>query len=178
MSARRVLRGTSLVTGAFMFSGLIGIGCAVTQMGATPEDLTRARGQAGQGANVFASECARCHGQRGEGIGGVPAVLGVSALPEYPRSTVSSSDPAVNDPQLLQIQAQSRPVGAAWRDPFRTAQDIFTFLNTHMPKGNAGELKPVDYWAVTSFMLAVQGATLPAAGVAPANASAIQIPRR
>jgi mono/diheme cytochrome c family protein len=178
MSARKVSRRTPLVLGVFMASGLVGIACAVTQMGATPDELARARGQAGQGANVFASECARCHGQRGEGIGGVPAVLGASALPEYPRSTVSSSDPAVNDPQLLQIQAQSRPVGAAWRDPFRTAQDIFTFLNTHMPKGNAGELKAADYWAVTSFMLAVQGASLPAAGVAPANASAIQIPRR
>jgi mono/diheme cytochrome c family protein len=177
MSARNALRGKSLV-GAGLLLGSIGIGCAVTQMGATPDELARAQGQAGQGATVFASECAKCHGQRGEGMGGVPAILGPGALPEYPRSAVASNDPALSDPQLLQIQAQSRPAGAAWRDPFRSAQDLYTFLSTHMPKGHAGELKPADYWAVASFMLAAQGAGLPAAGVGPANANSIQVPRR
>jgi cytochrome c len=168
----------SLVGGLFTLFGLIGIGCAVIQTGATADELSRARDQATQGANVYASECAKCHGDRGQGLGGVPAVLGQGALPESPRNSVASSDPALSDPQLLQIQAQSRPAGAAWRDPFRTAQDLFTFLNTHMPKGRVGELKPADTWAVTSYMLAVQGAPMPPAGVGPANASSIQIPRR
>jgi mono/diheme cytochrome c family protein len=178
MSARILPRKTSLLGGLFALLGLIGIGCAVTQMGANADELARARGQAGQGADIFAKECATCHGDRGQGVGGVPAVLGAGALPEYPRNSVASNDPALNDPQLLQIEAQSRPAGAAWRDPFRTAQDLFTFLNTHMPKGRVGGLKQGDTWAVTNFMLAVQGASMPPAGAGPANANSIQIPRR
>lgn len=178
MSAPKFVRRTSLVRGAFALFGFVGIGCAVTQMGATPDDLSRARDQASQGATVFANECAGCHGDRGQGVGSVPAVLGPGALPENPRNSMSSSDPAAGDPQLLQLQAQSRPAGAAWRDPFITAQDLFTFLTTHMPKGHMGELKQADYWAVTRFMLAVQGANMPAAGTDAANANSIKIPRR
>jgi cytochrome c len=168
----------SLVSGLFTLFGLIGIGCAAIQTGATVDELTRARDQASQGANVYASECAKCHGDRGQGIGGVPDVMGPGALPENPRNSASSSSSAMGDPQLLQLQAQSRPAGAAWRDPFRTAQDLFTFLSTHMPKGRVGELKPADLWAVTSYMLAVQGAQMPPSGAGPANANSIQIPRR
>jgi hypothetical protein len=178
MSVRLFLARMSPVSGLFTLFGMIGIGCAVTQMGATADELSRARGQAGQGADVFARECAKCHGERGEGVGGVPGVLGVGALPEYPRNAVASNDPALSDPQLLQIQAQARPAGAAWRDPFRTAQDLNAFLTTHMPKGRVGGLSQADYWAVTGFMLAVQGANLPPAGVVPGNANSIQIPRR
>ncbi len=165
----------SLIGGAFV---VIALGCAATQLGATQDELTRARGQAEQGATVFASECAKCHGDRGQGVGSAPAILGPGSLPEFPRSEVSSTDPAVSDPQLLQLEMQSRPAGAAWRDTFRSAQDLFNFTSTHMPKGHPSDVRIPDHWAVVSFMLAVQGANLPAGGIGPANASSIQIPRR
>jgi mono/diheme cytochrome c family protein len=177
MSDRFAHRGPSFIGGALLVCGLVVLGCAATQLGATPADLAQARSQSGKGANVFAGECAKCHGQRGEGVGNTPAVLGPGALPEYPRSTVSSGDPGLNDPQLLQIEAQARPAGAAWRDPLRNAQDLFDFTNTHMPKGRTGAVSPDDNWALVSFMLAVQGASVPAGGIGPANASSIQIPR-
>jgi cytochrome c553 len=161
----------------FIFGGLTWLGCATTQLGAPPEDLSRAREQAGQGATVFANECASCHGQRGEGLANAGAILGSGALPEYPRSE-GVGDPTVTDPQLIQIQAQSRPAGAAWRDPFRNAQDLFTFTLTHLPKSHATALKDGDYWAVVGFMLAVQGAGLPQGGIGPANAASIPIPKR
>ena len=167
-----------MVGGAFALCGLVALGCAVTQMGATPADLARAKDQAAQGEGVFTSECAKCHGPRGEGRGGVPALLGPGALPEYPRDLASSGDPSVSDPQLIQIEAQARPAGAAWRDNFRNAQDLHAFISTRMPKGHAGTLKPAEYWAVVNFILAAQGATLPPGGVGPANASAIAIPGR
>ncbi|HEX7499468.1 MAG TPA: c-type cytochrome [Polyangia bacterium] len=177
MPSRIAHHGTSMVGGAFVLCGLVLLGCAVTQLGATSADLARARGQAEQGANIFASECAKCHGQRGEGLGLAPDILGPAALPEYPRDSASSGG-SLTDPQLLQIEAQARPAGAAWRDPFRNAQDLYSFTSTRMPKGHAGELKPGDYWAVVSFLLAAQGASLPAGGLGPANASSIPIPRR
>ena len=116
--------------------------------------------------------------QRGEGIGGVPDVMGPGALPEFPRSRSAANDPALTDPQLLQIEAQARPAGAAWRDPFRNAQDLYNFTSTQMPKREKGKLKPDDYWAVVNFLLAAQSAVLPAGGVGPANASSILIPKR
>jgi mono/diheme cytochrome c family protein len=166
------------VARGFALSGLIGLGCAATQLGATPAELAQARGQSETGANVFASACAMCHGQRGEGVGDAPAILGVGALPEYPRDSAGAAGSALTDPQLIQIEAQARPAGAAWRDPFRNAQDLYDFVSTHMPKGHAGQLKPAESWAVVSFLLAAQGASVPVGGLGPANASSTQIPRR
>ena len=167
---------------AFVLSALLGLGCAVTQTGATAADLDRARGEAGQGATTFAKECARCHGQRGEGLAGAPAgapaILGVGALPEYPRNTGSAGGPTMLDPQQLQIEAQTRPAGAASRDSFRNAQDLYNFISTRMPRTRPGQLKQDDYWAVVSYLLAAQGATLPAGGVGPASAISMPIPRR
>jgi cytochrome c553 len=179
MSARCAHGRSSLRTvgGALLLCGLIALGCAATQLGATPTEIAQARGQSRPGADVFASQCAKCHGERGEGIGSAPAILGPGSLPEYPRYS-SGAGSALTDPQLIQIEAQARPAGAAWRDPFRNAKDLFDFVGTHMPKGHAGGLKPTDQWAVVGFMLAAQGASLPAGGVGPANASSTAIPRR
>ncbi|MBN2574443.1 MAG: cytochrome c [Deltaproteobacteria bacterium] len=167
----------SWVGGAFAACGLIGFGCAATQLGATPAEIAQARSQSEQGARVFASQCAKCHGERGEGVGSAPAILGPGALPEYPRDSGSGSGP-LTDPQLLQIEAQARPAGAAWRDPFRNAQDLYDFTRTHAAGKRAGDLSPADTWALVSFILAAQGASLPSGGVGPANATSMKIPRR
>ena len=170
--------GISVVGGALVLSGLVVLGCALTQLGAPAGDLARARDQASTGATTYAGECAKCHGDRGQGLAGAPAILGPGALPEFPRSTGGSGDPTLTDPQQLQIEMQTRPAGAAWRDPFRNAQDLYAFTSAHMPRTHAGELKAGEYWAVVNFLFAVQGATLPAGGIGPANAGSMPIPRR
>lgn len=154
------------------------VGCASTKSGATPDEIARAHDQSAQGASVFTNECASCHGGRGEGLASAPAILGPGALPEYPRDTGGVGDPTITDPQLIQIQAQTRPAGAPWRDPLRNAQDLYTFTTTHLPKSRAANLKDADYWAVVSFMLAVQGVSLPSGGIGPSNAASIPIPKR
>src|SRR5438309_1551831 len=83
---------------AFVFAGLAWLGCAMTKLGATPDDLARAQGQANRGATVYANECASCHGARGEGLASSPAIMGPGALPEYPRDTGGVGDPTVTDP--------------------------------------------------------------------------------
>jgi mono/diheme cytochrome c family protein len=153
------------------------LACARTPLGATVEDIARARGQSEHGASVYAAECATCHGQRGEGLAAAPAIMGPGALPEYPRTTTTAGDPTITDPQLIQIRAQTRPAGAAWRDPFRNAGDLHRFTTLHLPKTRAEQLKDPDYWAVVAFMLAAQGASLPPGGLGPANA-ALPIPQR
>jgi hypothetical protein len=161
-----------------VLGALVSFGCASTKLGATPEDIARAHDQSAQGASVFTNECASCHGGRGEGLASAPAILGPGALPEFPRDTGGVGDPTITDPQLIQIQAQTRPAGAAWRDPFRNAQDLYTFTTTHLPRSRAANLKDGDYWAVVSYVLAVQGVSLPSGGIGPANAASIPIPKR
>ena len=95
--------------------------------------------------------------------------MGPGALPEYPHDTGGVGDPTITDPQLIQIQAQTRPPGAPWRDPFRNAQDLYTFTTTHLPKSRAANLKDADYWAVVSYLLAVQGVSLPTGGIGAAQ---------
>ena len=161
-----------------VIGAVVWLGCASTKSGATADDIARAHDQAAQGASVFTNECASCHGGRGEGLASAPSILGPGALPEYPHDTGGVGDPTITDPQLIQIQAQTRPAGAAWRDPFRNAQDLYTFTTTHLPKSRAANLKDGDYWAVVNFMLAVQGVSLPTGGIGPTNAASIAIPRR
>ena len=154
------------------------LACASVPRGATVEEIARARSQTDQGANVYSAECANCHGQRGEGLAAAPAILGPGALPEYPRASTTAGDPTITDPQLIQIRAQTRPAGAAWRDPFKNAQDLERFTALHVPKARAEQLKEADYLAVVGFLLAAQGATLPPGGLTPANAASVPIPQR
>ena len=163
--------------GTIILCGLGWLGCATAPSGATAADLAKARDQNAPGATTFANECARCHGQRGEGLAG-PAIMGPGALPEFPRTNVTSGDPTLYDPQMIQIQAQTRPAGAPSRDPFRNALDLYNYTAKHLPKPRADELKDTDYWAVVSYLLAAQGATLPPRGIGPADAASIPIPKR
>jgi cytochrome c553 len=162
----------------FILCGLAWVGCATTQTGATAEDLARARDQATQGATTYANECAKCHGQRGEGLGSAPPIMGLGALPEYPRSSGGAGDSSLYDPQMIQIQAQTRPAGAPSRDPFRNALDLYNFTAKHLPKDRAAAVKEGDYWAVVGYVLAAQGVSLPPRGIGPANAASIPIPKR
>ena len=118
-----------------------------------------------------------CHGERGEGLAGATAILGPGALPEYPRDNSGPGSAVPTDPQQLQIQTQTRPAGAPWRDPFRTAQSLYDFTSTHMPPNKANELKSDDDWAIITFMETVQGAQVPGGGINASNAGLIPIGR-
>jgi mono/diheme cytochrome c family protein len=151
--------------------------CASTATGASDASLARARSLASTGADVYARECAECHGQRGEGLGNAPAIMGSGALPEFPRDQTATGSPSTTDPQELQIRQLSRPAGAPTRDPFRTAQDVYGYISVHMPMGRsrAGQLKPDQYWAVLTYILMAHGAKVPDSGINERNASSIPV---
>jgi hypothetical protein len=151
--------------------------CAATQLGATDADLARGRDTAAQGATLFTQACSHCHGDRGEGLAGATAILGPGALPEYPRDNTGPGSTIPTDPQQLQIQTQTRPAGAPWRDPFRSAQSLYDFITTHMPKNQTNGLKNDDFWAIITFMEIVQGAQVPAGGINASNAGLIPVAR-
>jgi hypothetical protein len=103
--------------------------------------------------------------------------MGVGALPEFPQEQNINADPAAGDPELLRLRAQTRPAGAPWRDPFRTAQDLYHYVSKNMPlpAGKAGSLSSEQYWAIINFMLLAHGVRVPPEGVTAENASSVKL---
>ena len=143
------LRISSILIGS-TFSALVlaadtaplGIGRA-----ASPEEITRAditvlpdgtglprgRGTAAQGAPVYAAKCAACHGDKGQGIGDFPALVGG-------RGTLASKEPLLT-------------VGSYWP----TATTLFDYIRRAMPYHSAGELTNDEVYALTAWVLAANG---------------------
>ncbi len=144
----------------------------------TEADLARGRTEEAPGARGFAGQCARCHGSRGEGLAGIPAILGSRALPEYPRELATAGAPGLRDPEQMEIDSQTQHAGLARRGPFRNGQDLYAFLKMHVRRPRRGGLSDEDYAAIAGFMIAVQGGALPEGGLTVDNAQTIAIPQR
>lgn len=164
-------------TGAVAALSVFLVACAGVQRGATPANLAKAEAAAPQGAALFQRHCASCHGERGQSVGRAPRILGPGALPELPAERNLNADPAVGDPELLRLRAQTRPAGAPWRDPFRTVDDLHRFVSKNMPlpPDKAGSLPPDEYWAIVNFMVVAHGVAVPPGGVNAANASSVRL---
>lgn len=151
--------------------------CAVTAPGASDAHMAQARSRAAQGGAVFDRACASCHGPRGEGLAGAPAILGGTALPRYPRDQAGVQ--LYQDPQQIQRQAQLRLPGAPSRIELVTALDVYDYLKSHMSMvrkpTSVGELTDEELWGVVSFLLIARGSDVPAAGISPANAASVSI---
>ncbi|MCL2449483.1 MAG: cytochrome c [Polyangiaceae bacterium] len=156
------------------------LGCATTSTGATDADVARGRQASETGAAIVTTECARCHGRRGQGIADAPAILGPRALPEYARESPPSGIPGVQDPQMAEIEQRTEPAGAKMRLPFRTALDVYNFVSQHNrgPRIRSPQAKAAHDWAAVTFLLAAVGADLPAGGLTADNAGSVPLPHR
>jgi mono/diheme cytochrome c family protein len=156
------------------------LACAVSSIGPTDAELARGRDGAPEGAALFAGQCARCHGRRGEGVADAPAILGPGALPEYPRDQPASGIPGVQDPQQMEIDQQTRRTGSRLRGPFRNAMDVVAFVDAHLrePRLHAGAQKTAQDWAIVTFLMATRGTPIPAGGLTPDNASSVPLLQR
>lgn len=167
-----VLLGSSIAV-----LGVVLGACSATPLGASEPNLANAQKKSGPGGELYDKECAMCHGKRGEGMTSAPSVIGAGALAEYPRDKSLSTSPAMSNNAQQQAGDSTRPPGAPSRDPFRNAQDLFTYVSTKMPlpKSRAGTLKPDEYWAITNFMLLAHGSAVPEGGVNAGNAASVPI---
>jgi hypothetical protein len=162
----------------WLLAGYLLLACGPTMVtGAAASDLVTAGDRAPRGARLFADGCSHCHGQRGEGLVGVPEILGPSALPEYPRAPTVATGFAFEDPQELEIRQRTHPSGQAVRSPFRTAQDLNVYLESHAPEMRVRTLKDEDRWALVSFIVAAQGVDIPSQGVDAENAASLPVRR-
>ena len=102
-------------------------------VGPTGIGLPKGRGTAAQGRALFAERCASCHGLKGEGANGFPALVGGLG-------TLGSGEPKLT-------------VGSYW--PFATT--VWDYINRAMPYQSAGTLTPDEVYAVTAYVLAMNG---------------------
>lgn len=93
------------------------------------EGLPTGKGTAREGAKVYATHCAACHGDQGEGRGDFAALVGG-------RGTLSSDQPKLT-------------VGSYWP----TATTVFDYIRRAMPYNTPGVLTADEVYAVTAWIL-------------------------
>jgi cytochrome c len=95
--------------------------------------LPEGRGNAREGRRLYDEQCAACHGARGEGVGDYPALVGG-------RDTLTTGQPVYT-------------VGSYW--PYSTT--VWDYINRAMPYADAGTLSPSEVYAVTAYVLYLNG---------------------
>lgn len=103
-----------------------------TGVGLPPGSGTWARG-----AEVFARQCASCHGTKGEGMATNPRLVGAEPL-DFSFAL---------DPKL------PKTIGNYW--PYATT--LYDYINRAMPFTAPGSLPPGDVYSVVAFLLAENG---------------------
>jgi len=100
--------------------------------------LPPGRGSVGEGARIYAEQCAVCHGKQGEGAR-YEALAG-----REPSDFRFAQDPKLRD---------KRTVGNYW--PYATT--LFDYINRSMPQAVPGSLKPDEVYGVTAYVLFLNG---------------------
>ncbi len=103
------------------------------------EGLPDGSGIAERGAQVYAEQCASCHGDNGEGGGPAGDGPQVIIAPEDATDGWQTGEPKV--------------IGNYW--PYATT--VWDFINRAMPFLTPGTLSPDDVYAVTAYLLAENG---------------------
>jgi mono/diheme cytochrome c family protein len=152
---------------------------ASTPRGASDASLAQAKASAAGGAQLYEQSCSKCHGDRGQGLAGGPAIMGAGALPEFPDEATASGNPQLSNPGQVQTQKLTQVTGAGSRDPFKTAADVYQYISTRMPKPShrAGSLQSGEYWQILNFVLISHGTPVPPGGVNEGNAASVPLPR-
>jgi S-disulfanyl-L-cysteine oxidoreductase SoxD len=111
--------------------------------------------QSAQGQTLYAANCAKCHGDAGQGTDQGPKVVGLKdgALPLDP-------------PADRQVR----------KSRFVTVADVAEFAVANMPPKQAGSLTNDQYWAILAFDLHANGIDLPSP-LTPEVAKTLTIPR-
>lgn len=106
--------------------------------------LPAGRGTVAQGQTIFVAQCARCHGDSGQGIGEYPALVGG-------QGTLATAKP-------------KKTVGSYW--PYATT--VWDYIHRAMPYDRPGALSVDETYAVTAYVLHMNG-IVPATAVLDAR---------
>lgn len=136
------LMSTSALLAGETANAPVGVGRPIAAHDSAAEDLTvlpdgtglrPGRGTAKEGAVLYAAQCAACHGDHGEGRGDFPALVGG-------RGSLSADKPVLT-------------VGSYW--PYATT--VWDYINRAMPYQNPGSLRVEEVYAVTAYVLFLNG---------------------
>jgi cytochrome c len=126
------------------------------------EGLPPGRGDATQGAALYAAQCAICHGANGEGVPGNPP--GPRLVGREPREGF----PFGNDIKLV------RTIGNYWPE----ATTLFDYIKRTMPLTAPGSLTDDEVYSLTAHLL-VANEILPAgSSLDSASLMAVRMPAR
>lgn len=96
-------------------------------------NLPEGRGTVGAGRAVYDAKCASCHGAKGEGGPGFPRLVGGVG-------SIGTAQPVGT-------------IGSYW--PYATT--VWDYINRAMPYQDAGSLTPDEVYAVTAWLLHLNG---------------------
>ena len=99
--------------------------------------LPAGEGTYARGAEVFAKQCASCHGPTGEGMPPIPKLVGAD-----PKDFGFGDDPTL-----------TKTIGNYW--PYATT--LYDYINRAMPYATPGALPPSDVYSVVAYLLAENG---------------------
>ncbi|MFN0098153.1 MAG: c-type cytochrome [Gemmatimonadaceae bacterium] len=132
-----------------------------TDIGPDGASLPPGRGSATDGATIYRTQCAACHGMKGEGVEPVyPALVG-----RDPRGETFdfASDPTV-----------PRTIGNYWSH----ATTLFDYIQRAMPLLAPGSLTDDETYAVTAYLLAANKVIPDTATLDAAALRAVKMPAR
>ena len=122
--------------------------------------LPKGSGDAGKGAALYATQCASCHGAKGEGAPGNPpgpVLVGKSDGFNFG-----------NDPKLV------RTVGNYWPE----ATTLFDYIKRTMPLSAPGSLTDDEVYSLTAFLLAANEILPAGASLDSASLMAVKMPAK
>jgi len=99
--------------------------------------LPAGSGNYARGVEVFAKQCAGCHGQKAEGVAPYPKLVGAD-----PRDFGFADDPKL-----------TKTIGNYW--PYATT--LYDYVNRAMPFATPSVLPPADVYSVVAYLLAENG---------------------
>ncbi|KJC39841.1 cytochrome c [Bradyrhizobium sp. LTSP857] len=122
-------------------------------IGPDGSNLPEGHGTVSQGRAVFAQQCASCHGEKGEGGLGDRLVGG--------QGTIDTPKPI-------------RTVGSYW--PYATT--LFDYIRRAMPQNAPQSLSNDDVYAVSAYILSLNGLVAADAALDAKSLAAIRMPNR
>lgn len=100
--------------------------------------LPPGQGSVADGEEIFTTQCAHCHGDFGYGAGRYPALVGGT----------------VEDLDVQSVRSgPEKTIGSYW--PY--ASTLYDYINRAMPFGNAESLEPDQVYALTAYILNMNG---------------------
>jgi cytochrome c len=116
--------------------------------------LPAGHGSSVEGAALYQSMCMACHGARGEGLGDFPALVGG-------RGSLRTAHPVLT-------------VGSYW--PYATT--LWDYIRRAMPYLTPGVLRVDEVYALTAFILQMNGVIAPGMVLTEQTLPQVQMPNR